>query len=55
MRALVEAGALCSDAAIHADSDTWKVTGAPTEGALVVAAIKAGVEVDRLRTGVGST
>ena len=49
MRALVEAGALCSDATIHADSDTWKVTGDPTEGALVVAAMKSGVDVDRLR------
>ncbi len=49
VRALVEAGALCNDAAIHADGDRWKLTGDPTEGALVVAAMKSGVDVDRLR------
>lgn len=49
VRALVEAGALCSDAAVHVEGDTGKLTGDPTEGALVVAAMKSGVDVEGLR------
>ena len=49
VRALVEAGASCSDASVHSDGDTWKINGDPTEGALIVAAMKAGVDVEALR------
>jgi Ca2+-transporting ATPase len=44
---LVEAlrgGALASDAAVVRDGDQWHVRGDPTEGALLVAAAKAGLE-----------
>lgn len=37
------AGLLCNDAIMKQDDDGWKVEGDPTEGALVVAAHKAGL------------
>ncbi|HLF93175.1 MAG TPA: cation-translocating P-type ATPase [Planctomycetota bacterium] len=45
LRTLLEAGALCNDAELVLDSGSgrWRVKGDPTEGALVVAAAKAGV------------
>ena len=49
LRDLLLDGALCSDASLHGDGDTWTITGDPTEGALVVAAEKAGVRVDAAR------
>lgn len=49
VRALVEAGALCNDACLHQEGGSWKLSGDPTEGALVVAASKAGVDVESLR------
>ena len=49
VQALVEAGASCSDASVRSDGGTWKVNGDPTEGALIVAAMKAGVDVEALR------
>ena len=50
VQALVEAGASCNDASVHAEGESWKLTGDPTEGALVVAAMKAGVDVNVLRS-----
>jgi magnesium-transporting ATPase (P-type) len=47
---LLEAGSLCNDAWIEAKGDRWKLHGDPTEGALVVAAEKAGIDVKGLRT-----
>jgi Ca2+-transporting ATPase len=46
LKKLLEAAALASDASIvrSADSDLWHVQGDPTEGALVAAAAKAGLE-----------
>jgi Ca2+-transporting ATPase len=44
--------ALCSDATVRATGDAdepWQLVGDPTEGALVVLATKAGVDVDDLR------
>lgn len=49
VRALVEAGALSNDASLHSESGIWKISGDPTEAALVVAAEKTGVEVEALR------
>ena len=48
-RRLLEAGLLCSDAELRNAEDQWIVKGDPTEGALVVAALKAGLDIDRLR------
>jgi magnesium-transporting ATPase (P-type) len=49
-RELLVAGALCTDAAVLAKDGTWALTGDPTEGALIVAAEKAGLKVEELRT-----
>jgi len=47
--ALLEAGVLASDAELVAEGEGgWGVRGDPTEGALVVAAAKAGLERERL-------
>ncbi|MFW5739029.1 MAG: cation-translocating P-type ATPase, partial [Myxococcota bacterium] len=48
-RRLVENAALCNDAALLQEEGTWKIAGDPTEGALVVAAEKAGIGVEALR------
>jgi Ca2+-transporting ATPase len=46
---LLLAGTLCSDATIEAAGDQWAVHGDPTEGALVVAAAKTGIEAGPAR------
>ena len=46
---LLLAGALCNDATIENVAGQWKVHGDPTEGALVVAAEKTGIDVARAR------
>lgn len=42
-------GALCNDAHLHENSDGWGILGDPTEGALVVAAAKAGLWQEDLK------
>ncbi len=42
--ALLEAALLCSDARVVLADEVWRVEGDPTEGALVAAAEKAGIE-----------
>ncbi|ABS28042.1 HAD-IC family P-type ATPase [Anaeromyxobacter sp. Fw109-5] len=49
LAAALRAAALCNDASLHAKEGAWAVAGDPTEGALVVAAEKAGLAVDDLR------
>ncbi|HSQ08412.1 MAG TPA: HAD-IC family P-type ATPase [Chromatiaceae bacterium] len=49
VRRLLLDAALCSDAALRQAGGHWVITGDPTEGALVVAAEKAGVGVDEAR------
>ena len=46
---LLLAGALCNDASLENDEGVWKIHGDPTEGAMVVAAEKAGVAVEEVR------
>ncbi|MBN1207644.1 MAG: HAD-IC family P-type ATPase [Myxococcaceae bacterium] len=48
-RKLLRAGVLCNDAALQQREGTWGLTGDPTEGALLVAAEKAGLGVEELR------
>lgn len=45
---LLEAVALCNDASLVCIDGNWQVKGDPTEGALIVAAAKAGLERDEL-------
>ncbi|NUP06376.1 MAG: HAD-IC family P-type ATPase [Polyangiaceae bacterium] len=47
---LLIAAALCNDASVQQQNGQWQLTGDPTEGALVVAAMKAGHDVHALRT-----
>jgi magnesium-transporting ATPase (P-type) len=49
VRELLLAGALCNDAALHRKSQGWRMTGDPTEGALLIAAQKLGIEVKEAR------
>ena len=44
LETLLRAGMLCNDAGIRTKDGAWSVDGDPTEGALVVAAMKAGLE-----------
>ncbi len=48
---LLSAGALCNDANLERVEGTWTLHGDPTEGAIVVAAEKAGLGVEALRAG----
>jgi cation-transporting ATPase F len=42
------AGAACNSAALHRDGERWAVVGDPTEGAMLVAAAKAGISSARI-------
>ncbi len=46
---LLRAGALCNDASLAKADGQWRVSGDPTEGALLTAAVKLGQDVDALR------
>ncbi|AKB38565.1 Cation-transporting ATPase, E1-E2 family [Methanosarcina siciliae C2J] len=48
LRVLLLGAALCNDSNLHKEEDSWKITGDPTEAALVVAAAKAGYENSEL-------
>jgi Ca2+-transporting ATPase len=48
-RELLLAGVLCNDASVQAKEGTWALTGDPTEGALLVAAQKAGLGLEDVR------
>ena len=44
------AGAACNDAGLSQQDGRWQVVGDPTEGALLVASAKAGVDLDELHS-----
>lgn len=46
---LLRIGALCNDAHLHESNGSWTIFGDPTEGALVAAAAKAGMQSDDLK------
>lgn len=46
---LLLAGALCNDASLANEEGRWKIHGDPTEGALIVAAEKTGLGVEKAR------
>jgi P-type Ca2+ transporter type 2C len=46
---LLKAGLLCNDSSLEEVEGKWRIKGDPTEGALVVAAAKAGLHVKDLR------
>lgn len=47
---LLLAGLLCNDSELECSGGRWRIVGDPTEGALVVAARKASMDEDALRT-----
>jgi len=47
---LLTIATLCNDAAVHLEQNIWTITGDPTEAALVVAAGKAGLSSQALRS-----
>lgn len=49
LRLLLQGGLLCNDADLHQGDEKWAIKGDPTEGALVVAAAKAGLEIHESR------
>lgn len=46
---MLRAGLLCNTASLRREADSWTIVGDPTEGALVVAASKSGLEADSVR------
>lgn len=48
LRNLLTASVLCNGATLKQDNGTWRVIGDPTEGALLVAAAKAGLRTEEL-------
>ncbi|MBE0471527.1 MAG: cation-transporting P-type ATPase [Methyloprofundus sp.] len=47
---LLQAGLLCNDSILKQSAQGWVIEGDPTEGALLVSAAKAGLEVESLST-----
>lgn len=50
LREALVSGVLCNDASLRREGDRWVCEGDPTEGALVVAAMRAGLDADILRS-----
>lgn len=49
IRLLLESAALCNDACLSEEEGRWVINGDPTEAALVVAAVKAGLSMEVLQ------
>ncbi len=49
LRALLVTGVLCNESRLKNEQNTWRIQGDPTEGALIVAAAKAGMDLQELR------
>ncbi len=60
VRELLEGGVLCNDASVHQEmrkkeeagenESRWRMSGDPTEGSLIIAAMKVGINVDSVRS-----
>ena len=46
LQGLLQAGVLCNDASLEQGENEWRVNGDPMEGALLIAAMKAGLDLD---------
>ena len=49
IRLLLESAALCNDACLSEEEGRWVISGDPTEAALIVAAVKAGLSMEALQ------
>jgi len=50
LQRLLQIGSLCNDTSLTSANDAWEIKGDPTEGALTVAAAKAGLWQEKLRS-----
>ncbi len=50
LKKLLTIGALCNDSQLHNTQDGWTIKGDPTEGALLAAAAKAGINLEEIRS-----
>ncbi len=48
LQQLFQAGLLCNDSSVYFEDDTWHISGDPTEAALVVSAMKAGLDTESI-------
>ncbi|MBS3935833.1 MAG: cation-transporting P-type ATPase [Sulfuritalea sp.] len=48
---LLRAGLLCNDAVLKQEDEVWKIDGDPTEGALLAAGRKAGLDIGQVEAG----
>lgn len=48
-RLFLQGGSLCNDADLRKENEKWLISGDPTEAALVVLAVKAGISLPQLR------
>lgn len=46
---LLKLGSLCNDTILKKEGDNWDILGDPTEGSIIVAAVKAGIKTEELR------
>lgn len=46
----LQGGLLCNDADLYKEDEKWAIKGDPTEGALVVAAVKGGMQIHDMRS-----
>lgn len=51
LKELFIAGVMCNDSVLVKEADEYKINGDPTEGALIVSALKAGIHKDDLKEG----
>lgn len=49
LKLLLTSATLCNDAILEKDDNKWKIIGDPTEGALIVASTKAGINTEKLK------
>ncbi|MFH0733739.1 MAG: cation-translocating P-type ATPase [bacterium] len=50
LKLLLMMGSLCNDTTLRESSGKWEILGDPTEGAIIVAAAKAGLDVDKFQS-----
>jgi len=50
LRCMLEGAVLCSDAVMRSDQGRWSIVGDTTEGALLVMAARAGLDIERTRS-----
>lgn len=50
LRRYLASANLCSDTRLFKEDGLWKIKGDPTEGAFVVAAVKAGLQIENIRS-----